>query len=41
MKKPGFVDRGELINILLEDETFKNDRSKIIDESMTFFLAGS
>ena len=38
---PHYVSKGDLISILLEDENFKNNRHRIIDEAMTFFLAGS
>lgn len=41
MLKPDYIDKGDLVSILLDDENFKNDRSRIIDEAMTFFLAGS
>lgn len=41
MKDPKFIDRGDLISILLKDELFKDDFKMIIDESLTFFFAGS
>jgi len=36
-----YVDTGDLLSILLEDDFFKNDDEIIINESLTFFLAGS
>lgn len=41
MSEPHYVDRGDLVSILLQDENFKNDKTRIIDEAVTFFLAGS
>ena len=33
--------KGDFLQILLEDETTKNDNELIIDECLTFFFAGS
>ena len=41
MLKPNYIDRGDLVSILLEDVNFKHDRERIIDEALTFFMAGS
>ena len=41
MLQPDYIDKGDLVSILLQDENFKDNRSRIIDEAMTFFLAGS
>ena len=41
MKAKNFVDRGDLLHILLSDELFKNDDRQILDECLTFFFAGS
>ena len=40
-KSPDFVDRGDLLSILVNDDLFKNDSNIIIDECLTFFFAGS
>jgi len=34
-------ERGDLMTILLQDDLFKNDLEMIIDECMTFFIAGT
>jgi cytochrome P450 len=41
MKKPEFINRGDFLTILLEDEMFKNDEEVIIDECITFMIASS
>ena len=41
MSNPDFIDRGDLLTILLKDDLFKNKDSNIIDECILFFLAGS
>jgi cytochrome P450 len=35
------VDKGDLLSILLQDDLFKDDSVGIVNECMTFFLAGS
>jgi len=39
--KNDYVDRGDLLATLLEDELFANDNEVIIDQCLTFFVAGS
>jgi cytochrome P450 len=34
-------DKTDLLSIMLEDPMFKNDDEMIMNESLTFFLAGS
>jgi cytochrome P450 len=41
MKKPGFVDEGDLLTIMLNEEIFQGNDEIIVDECMTFFFAGS
>jgi len=41
MKKDSYVEKGDLLAMLLEDELFANDNEVIIDQCMTFFFAGS
>jgi len=41
MNEPGYKDKGDLLATLMEDELFANDNEVIIDQCMTFFLAGS
>lgn len=41
MKLKDYIDKGDLLSILLSDDLFKNDTSAIIDECLTFFFAGS
>jgi cytochrome P450 len=40
-KDPKELEKGDLITILLSDDLFKNNIEMIIDECITFFLAGS
>lgn len=35
------LDRYDLMTILLQDEVFKNSPEMIMDETLTFFIAGS
>lgn len=40
-KDKSLLERGDLMTILLSDDLFKNDIEMIIDECLTFFLAGT
>jgi len=40
-ENPTEKERGDLMMILLQDELFKDDIEMIIDECLTFFLAGT
>jgi len=40
-KNPQEAERGDLMTILLSDEIFQNDIEMILDECLTFFLAGT
>ena len=39
-QKADFQDAGDIISILLEDEHYKDDHEKIIDEVIILFIAG-
>lgn len=41
MKKADFIDSGDFLNTLLSDDLFKNDNTMIIDECISFFIAGT
>ena len=46
MRKPEIekgidIDSADLLTILLQDEVFKDNPEMIIDECLTFFIAGS
>ena len=41
LKDPNLKDKGDFLQILLDDETTRNDEELIIDECLTFFFAGS
>ena len=41
IKDPKLLESGDLITVLLSDELFKNDIEMIVDECLTFFLAGT
>lgn len=41
MREPDYVESADLLSILLTDDLFKDNEESIIDECMTFFLAGS
>lgn len=40
-KDPSLAEAGDFLTILLCDDVFKNDNKRIIDETLTFFFAGS
>jgi len=40
IKKADFQEAGDMISILLEDDYYKDDHEKIIDEVIILFLAG-
>ena len=39
-KDPLVANRGDFFSIMLQDPVFENDDEQIINESLTFFLAG-
>ena len=41
LKRKDFLDRGDLLSILSQDELFCDDPQMIVDECITFFFAGS
>jgi len=41
MKESTYVEKGDLLSILLQDDLFKNDDVGLVDECMLFFIAGS
>jgi cytochrome P450 len=40
-KDPSLGSKGDLLSIMLQDPLFKDDDEQIINESITFFLAGT
>jgi len=38
---PSELEKGDLMTILISDELFKDDIEMIVDECLTFFLAGT
>ena len=40
-KNPSEVATGDLLSIMLSDPLFENNDDHIIDESLTFFIAGT
>jgi cytochrome P450 len=40
-KDPKDGDKGDLLSIMLKDPLFENNDEKIVNESLTFFLAGT
>ena len=40
-KDPSELDKGDLMSILISDEFFKDDVEMIVDECLTFFIAGT
>ena len=40
-ENPELAKAGDFLTILIVDEHFKDDKSRIIDEVFTFFFAGS
>ena len=41
MKRDDYVDNGNLLSALLQEEFFQDDDKMIIDECITFFFAGT
>jgi len=41
MKKPGYVNKGDLLNLLLTVDLFKNNDVMIIDECVAFMIAST
>ena len=40
-KDKSLAEKGDFLTILLCDELFKDDKKRIIDETLTFFFAGT
>ena len=41
MKDPEFVNKGDFLTMMIEDELFKSTEEYIIDECITMMLAGT
>lgn len=41
MKEPGYVDRGDLLSAILQDDLFNDNPRTAVDECFTIFFAGS
>lgn len=41
MKNPDYVDQGDLLSIMLNEDIFQGADEIIVDECFTFFFAGS
>jgi cytochrome P450 len=40
-RDPSMADSGDLLSIMLNESLFENNDDQIIDESLTFFIAGT
>jgi hypothetical protein len=40
-KDKSLAEKGDFLTILLCDDLFKDDKKRIIDETLTFFFAGT
>jgi cytochrome P450 len=41
MSSPDFINRGDFLTLMLNDDLFKGQEQYMIDESLTFMLAGT
>jgi hypothetical protein len=41
MRDPNFIDNGDFLNIILNDDLFMNDDEMLIDECVSFMLGGT